>query len=278
MYWTSLICNSHPPWSIQLIQPFMISLQDKRERKKEDVVVLSSSIIEKTIPVEPAILTTIPTIPTIPIPTPIQKQMSVKKTQDPLFWTLFLVKYGESEYKRAFNMLNSEIKEKKRVAEHFYSLLKATSDLSIKVTKKGCNRIVEDILTQPKLLLSSLYAFCHYYRFNIYIVDKKKKTYLEFLLDKHEQFESVILYRKEDKKIPEYLVDIPTPSAETQAQSLTNIRESLVGLISFEKSLKSVSNYKLCELQHMYSQLGMTDPPKKKHDLYEKIVVHCVWE
>lgn len=275
MYWTSLICNSHTPWSIELIQPFMISLQDKREIcvKKEEVVKLSSPIIEKPIPVPP---TPIPI--STPTPIPILKQMSVKKTQDPLFWTLFLVKYGESEYKRAFHMLNSEIKEKKRVAEHFHSLLKATSDLSIKVTKKGYNRIVEDILTQPKLLLSSLYAFCHYYRFNIYIVDMKKKTYLEFLLDKHEQFESVILYRKEDKRIPEYLVDIPTPSAETQAQSLTNIRESLIGLISFEKSLKSVSNYKLSELQHMYSQLGMTDPPKKKHELYEKIVVHCVWE
>lgn len=270
MYWTSIICNSHRPWSIQLIQPFMMTIRDKRDMD-----------VKLAVPPPP-----LPPHPPLPTPTTdttierIKKQMSVKKTQDPLFWTLFLVKYGETEYKRAFHIQNSEMKEKKIVAEHFHKLGsgQATSDLSIKVTKKGCNRIVEDILTQPKLLLSSIYAFCYYYRFNIYIVDMKKKTYLQFILNKHEQFESVILFRKEDRRTPEYVVDIPTPSAETQTQSLTNIRESLVGLISFEKSLKSVSNYKLSELQQMYAQLGMSDAPKKKHELYEKILVHCVWE
>jgi len=277
MYWTSIICNSHKPWNLQLIQPFMISLFDKRsvvskvveEEKKEETL----DLVEITLPVKSDVQPR-------NVASRVSKRMSVQKTQDPLFWTLFLVKYGETEYKRASNILNTEMKEKKMVADHFYKLGsgKATSDLSIKVTKKGCNKMVEDIVTQPKLLLSSIYAFCHFYRFNIYIVDLNKKIYLEFLLDKHEQFENVILYRKQDKRIPEYFVDMPTPTLETQSLTLMNIKESFIGLISFEKSLKSVSNYKLSELHQIYTKLGMTDAPKKKHQLYEKIVVHCVWE
>ena len=267
MYWTSVICNSYKPWTIQSIQPFMISLHDKREicTKKEmnsGDLGLVPPIIESSKPLQ-------------------SRLMSVKKTQDPLFWTLFLAKYGETEYRRASKNVNTEMKEKKKVADHFYTLgsVKASSDLSMKVSKKGCNKIVEDILTQPKLLLSSVYAFCHYYSFNIYIVDMNKKTFLQFLMDKPEEFENVILYRKkQDKKVPEYFLDIPNPSAECQLKSLTNLKESLIGLISFEKSLKGISNYKLSELREIYTKLGMTDAPNKKDALYEKIVLHCVWE
>ena len=264
MYWTSLICNSYKPWTIQNIQPFMISLEDKRSirptEKKEEA--------HESPETEP------PKLPSV------SKPMSVKKSQDPLFWTLFLAKYGETEYIRASKNYNTEMKEKKIVADYFHKLGsgKVNLDLSIKVSKKGCNKIVEDIITQPKLLLSSLYAFCHYYRINIYIVDTKKKTYLQFLLDKHEQFDNVILYRKQDKRVPEYFVDIPAPDSETQVQTLTTLKENLLGLLSFEKSLKSVSNYKLSELQCIYVKLGLTEAPKKKHELYEKIIVHCVWE
>ena len=268
MYWTSVICNSYKPWTIQELQPFMFSLQDKRELGK---------IVEKEINQQ------IDVFGEAPINDKVisnQKLMSVKKSQDPLFWTLFLAKYGETEYKRALKNPNSEMKEKKIVAEHFHKLGsgKINSDLSIRVSKKGCNKIVEDIITQPKLLLSSIHAFCHYYSFNIYIVDMKKKIYLQFLLDRHEHFENVILYRKQDKNTPEYFVDIPSPPAETQLRTINTFKEDLLGLISFEKSLKSVSNYKLSELQQLYTKLGMTDAPKKKHELYEKIILHCVWE
>lgn len=268
MYWTSIICNSYTPWTIEQIQPFMISLRDKRgmicTNPVEDVT------IKKTVPVGNNKIIEKSTI----------RPVSVKKAQDPLFWSLFLAKYGETEYRRAFNNPNTEMKEKKKVADHFYTIGsgKATSDLIVKITKRGCNKIVEDIITQPKLLLSSLPAFCHYYHINIYIVDTKKKTYLEFLMNKHEHYENVILYRKQDKKTPEYFVDMPASTPEIQKQSLMNIRENLVGLISFEKSLKGVSSYKLSELHHLYTKLGMTDAPKKKQDLYEKILVHCVWE
>jgi hypothetical protein len=266
MYWASVICNSYKPWTIQELQPFMISLQDKRELSK----IVETKTFDEAVPINDRSNTAIPN----------PKLMSVKKSQDPLFWTLFLAKYGETEYKRALKNPKTEMKEKKIVADHFHKLGsgKISSDLSIRVSKKGCNKIVEDIITQPKLLLSSIHAFCHYYSFNIYIVDMKKRIYLQFLLDRHEQFENVILYRKQDKTTPEYFVDIPSPSAETQLRTINTFKEDLLGLISFEKSLKSVSNYKLSELQQLYTKLGMTDAPKKKHELYEKIIVHCVWE
>lgn len=270
MYWTSIICNSYRPWTIQHIQPFMISLQDKRNGCKISATSNDSKIISTDTSVHLSKDAHLP------------KRMTVQRTQDPLFWTLFLLKHGETEYRRGLKNLNTEMNEKKKVADHFHQLgsEKATLDLSIKVSQKRCNKIVEDIITQPKLLLSSIYAFCHYYNLNIYIVNMQKKTYVEFLLDKPEKFENVILYRKQNKKIPEYFVDIPssTTTSETQAQTLSHIKETLLGLVSFEKSLKSVSNYKLSELQHIYTKLGMTDAPKKKNELYEKIVVHCVWE
>lgn len=276
MHWTSISLSI--PSVLQQIQPFMFSVLDRRVICKigENEINQRVDDFRRGSRREPSTSPTPSTVRALP------KLMSVKKTQDPLFWTLFLAKYGETEYRRAFKTLNTEMKEKNIVSDHFHKLgsEKINSDLSKKISKKGCNQIVEDIITQPKLLLSSVYAFCLYYNFNIYIVDTKKKIYLQFLLDKPEQFENVVLYRKHDKIIPEYFMDIPAPSAESQAQTLTKIRETLVGLISFEKSLKGVSTYNLREIYQIYSKLGL-DPavaPSKKNEMYEKIIIHCVWE
>lgn len=264
MYWTSLICDSHVPWDIAKIEPYMFTIDDKRIYKELVIEVKEQAIeVEKqVIEVEKQVLAQ-------------AKRVSVKKCQDPLFWTLFLAKYGETEYLRASKNPNTEMREKKIVAEHFHGLGtgKTVSDLSIKMTKKGCNRTVEDIVTQPKLLLSSLSAFCHYYQINIYIIDNKKKTYLQFLLDDHARYENVILYKKTDRNYTEYFVEL-----NHQDETIADLKINFLCMISFEKSLKSVSFYKLNDLIQLYSLLGMTDPPKKKHELYEKIVVHCVWD
>jgi hypothetical protein len=275
MYWTSFICDSHVPWDFANIEPYMISVNDIRAKKTESITVSVAIAVEAVttvVSVEP-----VTTVEPVEVFAPLRKQ-SVRKCQDPLFWTLFLAKYGETEYKRASKNPNTEMREKKIIAEHFHGLGsgKTVSDLSIKMSKTGCNRTVEDIMTQPKLLLSSLPAFCHYYQINIYIVDNKKKTYLQFLLDNHEKYDNVILYRKPDRKYTEYFVDMPIE--EEDNTTIADLKKNFLCLISFEKSLKSVSFYKLNELIQLYALLGMTDPPKKKHELYEKIAVHCVWE
>jgi hypothetical protein len=279
MYWTSAICNSHEPWDIANIQPYMISIDDKRVIAK---VIQDQVLQDQVLPVHVLQIHDNPIIQVQEKEQVIKKGTlkTVRKCQDPLFWTLFLAKYGETEYIRASKNPNTEMKEKKIVAERFHELGsgKKTSELSIKMTKKGCNRTVEDIVTQPKLLLSSLSAFCHYYKINVYIVDNKKKTYIQFLLDKHEQYENVILYRRQDRNYTEYFVESPSPHSSTQDETITNLKNDFLCLISYDKSLKSVSFYKLSDLNRIYSQLGMTDPPKKKHELYEKIIVHCVWE
>ena len=282
MYWTSVICDSHVPWDIANIEPYMITVNDRREiciieKSKVDVEVdvkVEAEVkddVDVGVKVEAGEKEKV-----VEVKKPFRKQ-SVRKCQDPLFWSLFLAKYGETEYLRALKNPKTEMREKKIIAEYYHSLGsgKTVSDISIKMSKAGCFRIVEDIVTQPKLLLSSLSAFCHYYQINIYIVDNKKKTYLQFLLDNHEQYENVILYRKPDRKYTEYFVE---KEETTEEKTLTDLRKNFLCLISFEKSLKSVSSYKLNELIQLYSLLGMTDPPKKKHELYEKIVVHCVWE
>ena len=263
MYWTSVICNSHIPWTVEHIETFMITANDKMidnyelvVKDKEEKTEESSSTIDRHFTVKKDSLFT------------------VKKCQDSLFWSLYVGKHGIKEYERVSRMNNVEIKEKEEIANYFFKLGAAniSTKMPTKISKVSCGKIVEDILTQPKTNLFTLCAFNVFYNCNIYIVDIDKKTFIQHTVDNQDQYDNIILYRNTQQKNTTYNVDI----AE-QLYTLEHLKNNFLALVSHEKPLKAISNYKVCDLEPIALKIGMSSTGMKKSELYEKVVVHCAW-
>jgi hypothetical protein len=98
----------------------------------------------------------------------------VSSVQDHLFWTIFLAKYGYSEYNRhKYNYGKIEMQEKQKIVDFIHS--KKPQEISevsnIKVQRSLWNEIISDLITCPKMNYSGLIGMTFYYQCNIIIVD-----------------------------------------------------------------------------------------------------------
>jgi hypothetical protein len=203
---------------------------------------------------------------------------------DGLFWSMFLAHYGMNEYNRVgLNNGNEEMKEKNKITEYLHgqstTLLNTFSNY--KVTKVFVTDTISDLLTCSHMKWSGLVAMSLFYQANILIVDYDKKIYLPFMVGN--ALQTYILYRnplynKKDRKSVSYFVDV----AE-KVMTLEEISNTMIGLIHYEKPLKGVSTYKSADLETMAEKLDIELDDEngkmlKKQDLYNKILLKCIWE
>lgn len=283
MYWTSHICKTVPSWDLDSLKPFMYQTSSREdltlyvEKEKPHEIQASS---DTQMCVEPKHNENTSSQEAYVKKEDKSKKnetelLFVKKCQDPLFWSLYLAQYGYGEYERVGKHNgNIEMDEKKKIANHFFSVgSKQLSELTqTKITKAGCGRIVEEILTLPKTALSCLPAYCVYYKCNIYLVDLKKNIYLRYTCSDSEQ--TIVLYKNDAQKWPQYYID-----TEQKKYTLEYLSLHFICLVNHEKPLKSMSSYKTIELEAMASVLNINCETKmKKAELYEKIILHCVPE
>ena len=119
MYWTYPIYKDTYAVNIAELHPFMFSLEHKVIN--EDDVILEKEVQE-----------------TKPNPSPYDKcrsrLSSVKKCQDPLFWSIYLAKFGKKEYDRVGLNGNEEMKEKMAMSQAFHKM--GAAHLSSNVLQK----------------------------------------------------------------------------------------------------------------------------------------------
>jgi hypothetical protein len=195
---------------------------------------------------------------------------SVRKCQDPLFWSIYLAKFGKKEYDRVGLCGNEEMKEKMAMSESFHKMGAAhlsSKILQKKVTICGCSEMASNILTEKRLSWESLNIVCACYECNLYIVDLQKKTYFTYLRVNADQYDTFVLYRTREKG-PEYYID-----SSEQVCTLDYVRNNFVWILGYEKPLKAANHYKVHELEHMAGLLGFAK--MKKAELYAKIALHC---
>jgi hypothetical protein len=197
----------------------------------------------------------------------------VHKSQDPLFWALFLAKHGEREYERiGKNNGNVEMKENKEMADHFQKsgATKLNSLLKTKFTKSGCFALASELLTQPKMYWKHLYIVCAFYDCNIYLVDLDKNVYITYLRESPENYDTYVIYRNKGKGNP-YWID-----TSEQIMKLNDICNKYLWISSYEKPLKAASNYKVSEIQSMLGLVGLSYHAKmKKQEMYDALAIHC---
>ena len=198
----------------------------------------------------------------------------VYKCQDPLFWSLFVAKYGKKEYDRIGKQNgNVEMKEKKAMAEQFQTLgaSKLNTLLKTKLTKTKCLEMASEIVTLPKMRWAHLYIICMYFDCNIYLVDTEKKVYMTYFRENPENYDTFVIYRNKGKGQP-YWID-----TSEQIMKINDIPNRYLWIASYEKPFKSASNYKVSELQTMIKLVGLSlcETKLKKQDLYDTLAVHC---
>ena len=198
----------------------------------------------------------------------------VGKCQDPLFWSIYLAKFGKKEYDRVGLNGNEEMKEKMAMSEKFHKMGAAKLSKEIlqkKITIGGCSEMASNILTEKKLSWDSLYIVSACYDCNLYIVDLKKHTYFTYLRENPDKYDTYVLYRTRENG-PEYYID-----TSEQVFKLDFIRDNYVWIMSYEKPFKAAGNYKVQELEQMALILGLVSESGKikKNDLYAKIALHC---
>lgn len=260
MYWTHSLYKTDFHCDVDGLIPYMFCIDDKIQEECD----LNEN--------EPIISYTVEPQKESVIDKCKLRLMFVHKCQDPLFWSIYLAKHGKNEYNRIGLDGNEEMKEKNAMSQFFHKMgaTQLNTILQTKITKSGCSNMASSIVSEPRLSWTSLYIVCAFYNCNLYIVDLQKKTYLTYLRQNPEQYDTYVLYRNRESG-PHYYID-----TSEQLYTFEYIHNHFVWIISYEKPFKAASNYKLQELEHFAHMLGIEYEPKtKKADLFAKVALHC---
>jgi len=259
--------------TIQLLQPFMY----KKENIMVDTITVDSPLIVAINPIinNPIINSTIHT-----------SNIIHPKCTDTLFWCMYIAKNGYSEYLTIGQKYrNVEIENKQQMIETIKqnpSILKNGSSLktesslktsSRKITNVAIQEIMAELMIDKKTSMKTFYAMCVLNELNMYIVDTTTKTYLSFSNAVDTLSKSYIIYRSVEGF---FSVDIE----EKQPDQLNQILSELFELEHGERPIKAISAYKMSDLETISKKLGLwTDNKKaKKQDMYNEILVKCIWK
>lgn len=215
-----------------------------------------------------------------------------KNVQDGLFWSMYILQYGYTEYHRnRYNFGKIEVVEKEKIANYLHTTgsQQISKQTNYKLTKGFCCEIEADLITKPKMEFSGLIGMCAYYKCNIIVVDLQKKIYYSFcnmnMNSNETNKETYILYKNPlytgKYKSNEYFVDI-----DHKIYSLSQMNELFLRIDNYQKPMKSMTNYKKIELECIASKLfgsacgsaggSASEKIIDKTQLYEKILLYIV--
>ena len=287
------------PDDIQCLEKWMLS-SDNMDKLTEPTPTLSTSIASPTIsPVitcPPPPFTSIPTISPVINCAPIKisnihtKNFKPHK-EDTLFWCAYTAFHGEPAYHIIGNRYkNTEIQEKLEILNYIKAnpaIIKLSRGPDNK--KLSQSRIMEtqaELMVNKKTSWATFFIMCLFYKIQAIVLCEHTNTYLEFCPNipaGETLVETFIFWRSRDGHFSVNL----TPAKIDQ---LAEIRNSRILLdYSSPSPLKSVSSFKMPELEEIATKLGITiaqfvQPEgatkvvkPKKADWYDAIMERCLW-
>jgi len=211
---------------------------------------------------------------------PIENKITLKeelispKQNDTLFWCLYIIHFGYGEYLEVDrNYGVKELEVKKHIGEVITKNAHEMKSTNIKITKAGVQEILSELLTsQKETSINTMLAILVCFKFNLIMVNSTKLLMLEFIANKDSELPTYVVYKDTYGKY----------SVKTEPliqEELTKIREKMICLESYLKPLKSISNYKVEDLEQLAKKMGIYEKNKKykKTDLYQEISEACVW-
>ena len=211
------------------------------------------------------------------------------KCTDTLFWCLYIAKYGYGDYLNIGQKYkNKEIEIKQQMIEIIKKTPVKLKSGPRKITNVAVQEIMAELMIDKKTTMKTFYAMCLLNQLNMCIIDTASKTYLTFITNDQDcidgqdckddqanqanQSMHYIIYKSVSGF---FSIDIE----EKTTEQLTEITSSMVELENGDRPIKSISSYKVIDLEIMAQKLGISmDSQKiKKQDLYNEILVKCLW-
>jgi len=209
-----------------------------------------------------------------------QKDEYIEPRQhDTLFWCLYIINHGYNDYIQIDrNYGVKELEEKQKI----FNFLKATpskmKNTNYKITNIALQEIQSEMMTvQKQTSMQSMIAMLVYYNINLLIVDASEKTMLEFWVNKEDipsmntktTSDGASTYVLHKSKMGKYKLQMENIAT----YKIYEMKEKYVVLDTYLKPLKSMTNYKVEELEEIAKKLGVYNENKKykKAELYQLV-------
>jgi hypothetical protein len=190
--------------------------------------------------------------------------------KDSLFWCLYAAMYSQGEYEaihRNYGLKKMEVNQ--TIFDYLNDKTHLLKEVNHKFTKVAMTELLADLsINQQSTSLVNVYAYLCFYKFNVYIINKEKRSYLPFILDN--ELPTYFIYVDGFKQ---YKLQIePVLSCDIQ-----NLENNCVSLEGINKSLKSLSAYKIADLTVIMNKLQLPTTGLKKNNMYETILETIHW-
>lgn len=199
------------------------------------------------------------------------------RQHDTLFWCLYIIHHGYNDYLQIDrNYGVKELEEKQKMFNFMKANASKMKNTNYKITNVALQEIQSEMMTiQKQTSMQSLIAMLVYYNINLLIVDASEKTMLEFWVNKEDipnmntkitddSASTYVLYKSKMGKYKLQIENIAT-------YKIYEMKEKYIILDSYLKPLKSMTNYKVEELEEIAKKLGVYNENKKykKAELYQ---------
>jgi hypothetical protein len=208
------------------------------------------------------------------------------KQSDSIFWCVFVFTYGYGEYLMVGSKYgNRELEEKQKMITQFKTNPKSLKTTNHKITNGNIQEIYSEFMAiQNETSLMGVIALTVFYDIRILLVDASKKTYLDFHTSNNDSFaleKTCVLYKNKGiRGKTKYTIHMSMTD-----EMIQTIQNTMLCLDGYNRALRSISSYKIGELEDICNLLGLiTDidtnkrAKAKKDDLYNRINEHCVME
>jgi len=211
--------------------------------------------------------------PPISDPNPIassDNSLFYPQKENSLFWCIYSACYGVDEFHMIGSRYqNRELDEKQKIIQFIKQNPKKLKESNHKVTNIMIQELLSALMIQKMASLQDCIAYSIFYNKRIYVV--KNAMYFIYRSTETETYScenTIVIYCKNDK---EYGLDL-----EVNEEKIDHIVNNKIRIFNSEKPLKSLSEYKIPDLEKMALILGIPVHGKKK-ELYDSIVEKCNW-
>jgi hypothetical protein len=212
-----------------------------------------------------------------PADNPQKTQSSIFYPQkgNPLFWCIFIHVYGYDEFHLIGSRYqNKELEEKQKMIKFIKENPQRMKGCNHKVTNVMIQDLMAGLLSHRISLLQDCIVYSMFYNKTIYIV--KNSMYICYCNKELDTTQgplenTIIIYCKNGKKDDEYGIEM-----DVSSDKLQEITTKYIQIFNIEKPLKSMSEYKMTDLEKMANLLGIA--MGKKKTTYDSIMEKCNWE
>lgn len=201
------------------------------------------------------------------------------RQHDTLFWCLYIINHGYNDYMQIDrNYGVKELEEKQKIFNFIKANPAKMKNTNYKMTNVALQEIQSEMMTvQKQTSMQSMIAMLVYYHINLLIVDASEKTMLEFWVNKEDipsmntktTSDSASTYVVYKSKMGKYKLQMENIAS----YKIFEMKEKYVVLDSYLKPLKSMTHYKVEELEEIARKLGIYNENKKykKAELYQLV-------